>query len=214
MILAERRDGIRYVRITRPEEAIIWRAAFAGCYQDVFSGPPYNERFFPSEADSVLSAYLQTAEHITLLAIHGRAKIIGFGIAVPLAARPAVQSSLRGLIPGQHSFYLADLGVLEGWRGRGVGRDLVQLRLGLIDPERYSHATLRTSAIRNASYEMYMSMGFDDMGVYMEVPARRTDGTVSTDRRLFLSKVLTPADAEAAQLLIAGPAPDVERGGE
>ena len=204
MNLAERRDGIRYVRITRPEEAIIWRAAFAGCYQDVFSGPPYNERFFPSEAESVLSAYLQTPEHITLLAIHGRSKIIGFGIAVPLAARPAVLSSLRGLIPGQHSFYLADLGVLEGWRGRGVGRDLVKLRLGLIDAQRYSHATLRTSAIRNESYEMYMSMGFDDMGVYMEVPARRVDGTVSTDRRLFLSKVLTPDDARAAQLISSG----------
>jgi hypothetical protein len=43
---------------------------------------------------------------------------------------------------------------------------------------------------------MYMRRGFDDMGVYMEVPARRTDGRVTTDRRLFLHKVLPPMAGE------------------
>ena len=49
---------------------------------------------------------------------------------------------------------------------------------------------LRTSAARNTSYEMYRKTGFEDTGVYMEVPARRNDGTTRTDRRLFLSMVL------------------------
>lgn len=60
---------------------------------------------------------------------------------------------------------------------------------------------LRTSAVRNASYEMYMKLGFDDMGVYMEVPSRRLDGRTSTDRRLFLSKVL-PAPGETADFAL------------
>jgi hypothetical protein len=38
---------------------------------------------------------------------------------------------------------------------------------------------------------MYLDMGFDDIGVYTEVHSRRTDGRVSTDRRLFLSKMLS-----------------------
>ena len=66
----------------------------------------------------------------------------------------------------------------------------MDLRLELIDNERYRYVLLRTSAVRNASYEMYRRMGFDDTGVYMEVPARRLDGTTHTDRRLFLSKVV------------------------
>ena len=32
------------------------------------------------------------------------------------------------------------------------------------------------------------------MGVYMEVSARRLDGRVSSDRRLFLTQVLPPPD--------------------
>jgi hypothetical protein len=41
---------------------------------------------------------------------------------------------------------------------------------------------------------MYMRRGYEDMGVYMEVGARRVDGKVTTDRRLFLHKVLPPPD--------------------
>ena len=34
-------------------------------------------------------------------------------------------------------------------------------------------------------------MGFDEMGVTMDVSAMRTDGKVTTDRRMFMSKVLS-----------------------
>ena len=47
---------------------------------------------------------------------------------------------------------------------------------------------------------MYMRMGFEDIGVYTEVHSRRIDGRVSTDRRLFLSKVLVgPSRSEIAE---------------
>ena len=49
---------------------------------------------------------------------------------------------------------------------------------------------LRTSATKNAAYEMYLRLGFEDTGVYMEVPSRRNDGSFRTDRRLFMAKVL------------------------
>lgn len=193
-IVAERPDGIRVVRVTTLEEAAPFRASFAGAYQDIFSEPPYNERFSPDEADAVLQQFLQVPDNVTLLAVKGDESVVAFGIGVPAASRPDVARELRGLLPVQHSFYLAELGTLEPYRGRGLGRQLVKLRLELVDRRRFHHVVLRTSAVRNASYEMYLAMGFDDTGVYMEVPARRTDGSVSTDRRLFLAKVLTPDD--------------------
>ena len=49
---------------------------------------------------------------------------------------------------------------------------------------------LRTSAVKNATYEMYKRLGFEDTGVYMEVKSRKNDGTQRTDRRLFLSRVV------------------------
>ena len=182
---------VRIVRLESPAEATPYRASFAGAYQTIFSEPPYNERFFPSEAQGVLDSYLSIPESIILLAVRGQSQVVGFGIAVPLRARPAVSRELAGLVPVAHTFYLAELGVLDSQRGLGLGKELVRRRVDLIDKTRYTHVALRTSAIRNASYEMYMRMGFDDMGVYMEVPSRRNDGRVSTDRRLFLSMVLT-----------------------
>ena len=84
--------------------------------------------------------------------------------------------------------------MLGSARGSGLGTALVKWRIDLINRRRYSHVVLRTSAVRNASYEMYLRRGFDDMGVYMEVSARRLDGRVSSDRRLFLTQVLPPPD--------------------
>ena len=182
---------VRIIRVQNAHEAAPYRASFAGAYQDIFSDPPYNERFFPSEAQAMLASYLDVENNIVLLAVRGRTKVVGFGIAVPLMAKPAVTRELRGLIPVAHTFYLAELGVHSSQRSRGLGRTLVRRRVDLIDKRRYTHVALRTSAVRNASYEMYLFMGFDDMGVYMEVPSRRLDGRVTTDRRLFLSKVLT-----------------------
>ena len=190
----DRAQGVRVIRVQNPAQAEPYRTAFAGAYQDIFSQPPYNERFYPSEAAGVLMAYLQVPENITLLAIKG-SKVVGFGIGMPLRYKVEVARELTGLLPINQTFYLAELGVLEAWRGGGLGRALVLERLRLVDRQRYSLATLRTSAIRNASYELYIRMGFEDTGVYMEVPARRNDNRTTTDRRLFLSKVLTPDDA-------------------
>ncbi len=194
MIVLERPDGIRIVRVKTVEEAQRYRASFAGAYQDIFSEPPYNERFFPSEAQGILNRYLQTPENVCLLAIRGRSKVVGFGIGVPAPSKPDIARDLRGLLPVNHTYYLAELGVLESARGQGLGKTLVAKRLELIEHEVFTHAVLRVSAVKNRTYDMYIDMGFDDIGVYTEVHSRRTDGRVSTDRRLFLSRLLSPRD--------------------
>jgi hypothetical protein len=50
---------------------------------------------------------------------------------------------------------------------------------------------LRVSTSHLSSIAMYRSMGFEEMGVYMDVSARRTDGRVTSDRRQFLSAVVS-----------------------
>lgn len=193
-VIDEREDGIRIVRIYGAEDAEPYRASFGGAYQDIFAGPPYYERFWASEAMGILDGFLRMPDHITLLAVKSRSRVVGFGVGVPVMARADIARELRGLVPVRHAFYLAELGIQDAYRGRGLGRQLIDLRLELIDRQRYTHVLLRTSAERNASYEMYLSKGFHDMGVYMEVPARRVDGTVKTDRRLFLSRVIGTAN--------------------
>lgn len=202
-VLEERDDGIRIVRLHEHAASLAYRAAFAGAYQTVFSEPPYSERFYPSEAEAVLRSHLDTPDHIVLLAVRGITQVVGFGLAVPVAARADVTRELRGLLPIRHTMYMSELGVLSRYRQTGLGRQLVQRRVELIEQSRYDNLVLRTSASRDAAYAMFMGLGFEDMGVYMEVSSRRIDGSVSSDRRLFLTRpaaLVSPSGSDPSAL--------------
>ena len=184
-------DDIAIRRITTPEAIQQWRAGFIGAYQTVFSGFPYFERLYPSEAEGIYRKLTRIEGNITLVATRGETQVVAFGVAIPLSAKPAVASHLTSLVPVKHTCYLAELGVLDPYRARKLGRTLVRERLRLIDPDRYSHVVLRVSMNHTPSGEMYKAMGFEEVGVYQNVSAMRTDGKVTTDRRMFLARVLS-----------------------
>jgi ribosomal protein S18 acetylase RimI-like enzyme len=190
VIVAELED-IVIRRIVTDNDVAQWRAGFIGAYQTVFSSFPYFERWYPSEAEGVYRRLTTLEGNITLVATRGATQVVGFGVGIPILGNRAVATVLTGLVPLKHTFYLAELGVLEGWRGKGIGRTLVRERLKLIDPRRYSHVVLRVSMNASPSTEMYKAMGFEEMGVTMDVSAMRTEGKVTTDRRMFLSKLLS-----------------------
>ena len=187
MQLLERINEIEFIRLESEQDALPYRTSFVGAYQSIFAEPPYSERFYPMEAEAILNKNLHTKDNITLLAVIFE-MVVGFAFAFPVIRCNDSTSKIRGLIPIQHTFYLAELGVLESHRRQGIGKALTQWRLSLIDSSRYQYAVLRTSVVKDASYQMYRSMNFEDMGVYTEVSSRRTDGMVRTDRRLYLSR--------------------------
>lgn len=179
---------VSIIRVESAAEVVPYRASFVGAYQTVWSQPPYNEEFYPYEAEAVLKRQLQSAGHLTLLAVRGISTVVGFGFAVPLKQRQDVAREMTGLLPAAHTMYLAELGVLGKWRRKGLGGAMIDQRLELVDRQKFTHCLLRTST--SVGYQLYADRGFEDMGVYMEVQSRRVNGGVSTDRRLFLSKVL------------------------
>lgn len=186
---------IRHVRT--PKDAAAIRDAFAVAYCDVFSGEPYNELFTLDEAAGVFDQLIATRRNITLVALAPTGEVAAFGVAVPMESRPDIARYLRGLVPVEHTYYLTELGVVPAHRGYGVGRALVRERILHMDLDHCTHVVLRVSASdEDRSKRMYAGMGFEDMGVYMDVPAMRTDGSFRTDRRLFLSRVLSQVDLE------------------
>jgi len=177
--------------IDTDEDAAAWRAGFVGAYQSVFSGYPYFERFYPSEAEGVFRKLHATPDRILLVATRGVSQVVGFSAAIPLVHKPSVASELTGLVPIKHTYYLAELGVIEPYRGHGLGQQLIRERIRRMDRDSYSHVVLRVAMNNNPSKELYESLGFEEMGVYMNVSAMRTDGKVTTDRRQFMSRVLS-----------------------
>jgi len=196
MLLSRFDDDIRIEHLQTPEELARWRQGFIDAYRVIFRAHPYYEDISEEQAAYSWDYLTSSAGHITLLALTDKDEVAGFGIAVPLSATRLVAAQLAGLVPHKYTYYLAELGVVEPYRGRGLGRALIQERIKLMDPKLFSHVVLRVSAKRHASADLYESMGFVDMGVYMDVSNPRVDGTVSRDRRLFLSKVLSLVDVE------------------
>lgn len=196
MLIRRLDDEIRIERVVTREEAARWRDAFIAIYPGIFAAAPYHEDISSEQATSRWDFLTQAKGHVTLLAVAGEDRLVGFGIALPVSETKLVAHALAGLVPHKHTFYLAELGVLPEYRDRGLGRTLIQERIKLIDPKKYSHVVLRVAAEKNPSYDLYLSMGFEDMGVYMDVSARRIDGTTTTDKRLFLSRVLSQVDVE------------------
>jgi ribosomal protein S18 acetylase RimI-like enzyme len=189
-VLAERDDGIRVIRVENLADAEPWRAAFAGSYQAVWAEPPYDERWFPDEAEGILRHSLQLPENLSLLALRDSGVVAAFALSYPLISVPGVVREVRGLLPLESTYYFAELGVLEQYRGRGLSRQLIDLRLGLLNRQKYRSVLLRISTQKDHIYEMYIRMGFVDTGVYTEVASRRNDGIVRTDRRVYLSLTL------------------------
>ena len=167
--------------------------SFAEAYCTIFSGAPYFEAHTPEHALARFDSLVTIPDQISIVARRGK-DLAGFAITVPLVSQPVVAQELSGLLPVSHTYYLAELGVLPTHRGAGLGRSLVQERIRRMDTSRYSHVVLRVAASRNASYEMYRAMGFDDMGVTMSVSTQRIDGEVRSDRRLFLSRMISQVD--------------------
>ncbi len=176
-------------RITTVEDVHRFRAGFIGAYQTVFSGFPYFERFFPNEAEGVYRKLTGLDESVILVAVRGETQVVAFAAAIPLAAKEDVAAHLTGLVPLRHTYYLAELGVLEPYRNRGLGKVLIRQRIQAMDPQRYSHVVLRVSMNNNPSKDLYESLGFEEMGVHMDVSSMRVDGKVTTDRRMFMSRV-------------------------
>jgi len=194
MNLTTLEDGTRIIHIKTSELVTQWRNGFADSYPIVFTGAPYFEELTRDDALKVWDHLTQIPENITLIAADPDDRVIGFGIAIPLPKQRDVSIELTGLIPVPHTFYLAELGVMPEARGRGLGRTLVRWRMELMDRERYEGVVLRIAEGRNTSLLMYQAMGFEDMGVYMDVEATRTDGEIRKDRRLFLYCVLSQVD--------------------
>ncbi|MCB9680835.1 MAG: GNAT family N-acetyltransferase [Alphaproteobacteria bacterium] len=195
MLLQTLDDGIGIHRIVTDDDAAAFRTPFVAAYRRIFADPPYEESFTEAEATAVYDRLTSTSQAINLIAVLD-GSVIGFGCAVPLTADGVVARELHGLVPVRHTIYLVELGVDPPWRGRQLAKVLIRTRIKLIDKERYSHVVLRVPAGRAKTFDLYRSLGFTDMGVSMQVSMRRTDGTVRTDERVFMSRVLSQVQIE------------------
>ena len=177
------------VTIDNLEDFEPYAESFATTFQAVFTSPPYHEQFLVSEALALMEFHLETKQRWTMLALF-EDKVVGFGLACALRNYPEISRHIHGLLPPKYTHYFAELGVLPAHRQQGLGKQITQRYLDWVDQQPYNNVLMRVSDTPSLANQMFIDMGFEDMGVSMEIASRRIDGSIQKDRRLFLSRLI------------------------
>lgn len=152
-------------------------------YQQVFSEPPYFEKFSDEEVKQLWEEYL--VKGIVLFYQNAYQNIIGFAAAVPLSVEPEVAelSKIYGF-RSDKDWYHAEVGVLPEERGRGLGTNLVTRLIEQIPSE---NILMRTQENNLKSLGMHKKIGFKIIpDMVQQKLNKRVDGTEKMDRRIFL----------------------------
>jgi len=158
-------------------------------YKEIFSQPPYCEKFTDEDVELIFSEYLERG---ILFVGRNKESVVGFGAALPLNQVPAIEDMAAEFnLNAKNAWYMADLGVAENYRRFGLGKKLVTARLEAIQTKGGKMVLMRTSANNIASQSLYQGLGFLRVdGMIQEVSQRRVTGETETDKRIFMIKQL------------------------
>jgi len=142
-------------------------------YQNAFIEAPYEENFSQDEV------YMNLGE---LLDEGGNLFVRKFG-------NEAV--ALAGGFPRQDgSYWIEELAVAPDSQGEGLGRQMLKDLLLSVAGDEISAFQLRTTKNNSKAISLYRSEGFQIDDTSIVVPSRRTNGRITLDERIYLSKFL------------------------
>lgn len=155
-------------------------------YQKVFAGPPYFENFTREEVRRYFRDYFKNG---LILIARDEKGILGFAAAVDVLSETTIAKlAVEKGIDIERCAYIAELGVDENNRRKGVGISLVEELLMALPDER---TLLRTNKDNYPAISLYQRLGFSIVPEMTElVKQRRVDGEEFIDERIFMIKDL------------------------
>lgn len=172
-------------------------------YQEIFSEPPYSERYSAEEVKKIFSAYFR--EGVLLLKYLDNS-VIGFSAALPFERSPLYDTQIvheeNRIVPLSKKFlkqrvqynlhsiwYVSDIGVKQDYRGQNFGSELLSNLLAIL--QKGTVVLLRTSQGNRAAQVFYHHrFGFHSMNLATDISQLRQDGTIRIDRRIIMCKVI------------------------
>lgn len=199
---------IRYTPVDEPAHSHTDIEGFIAAYQEAFAGPPYFEHYSHEEVlEEVWNPHLH--DGIIILA-YDDLQVVGFGCAIPVLKAPAdVKKFLiqheNQTFPAELSrtWYMSELGVLESYRRRGIGYQLVKHRMQAISDRGDTHYVFRTAAEGSNSIHLYQKIGAVELPDLQDVSGSEqvvVQGSQSHER------VYLYGDLTAALLQLPAPA--------
>jgi ribosomal protein S18 acetylase RimI-like enzyme len=173
-------------------------------YQKIFSEPPYNEFFTDEEVRILLTSYLEEG---VLFLKYVEQEVVGFSAAVPFIKSLIFQATINDIdgkstvftidflekklgFASNNTWYLADLGVKQNYRSQGFGSELTSSLFQVLKTG--TTTILRTSKFNNDRVQSFYldKFEFQFLNISQDVEQLRKDGTVQSNKRVFMVKVI------------------------
>jgi len=154
-----------------------------------FFGPPYRQSYTEEELEEIFREYQQTGY---IYGAYNEDGCIGL-----IALERGVKEDQPVSFQTENVMYLADIAILEPYRRRGLGSQL--MLYGVIQSKAWGYEKLymRTLQDGSMSYGIASRIGFRQIpNVLQDVERKTIDGSVKTMQDIFLELDLTSLDRE------------------
>lgn len=145
----------------------------------VFSGPPYNEKYTEEELEDIFREYQEKGY---MYGAFNDEECVGL-IALERGAKPNQPVKFKD----EDVMYLADIAVLNNYRRKGLGNELMLYGVMQSKLLGYRKLYMRTLEEGSMSYGIALRIGFKQIpNAFQSVKRERINGTTEIMRNIFL----------------------------
>ena len=188
MRINKRETKLDYLQIQNKAELSRWLDnGLARLYQDVFSGPPYNESFTLDEIKSCFQDML-SKKGVIIVATDPKKnnQPVAFVVSVPLKDEFEIAAKVKDVVNPEKTSYFAEDGVDMNYRRQGLSARMKDMLLEANRAEGIPNMLLRTSNDNYAQISAVNKAGGKVLkDVFQSVARKRTDGSVTIEKSAF-----------------------------
>ena len=156
----------------------------------VFSGPPYNEKYTEEELENIFEEYNEKGY---MYGAYVEEECVGL-----IALERGVKSNQPVKFQDENVMYLADVAVLDNYRRKGLGNQLMLYAVMQSKLLGYKRLYMRTLENGSMSYGIALRIGFKQIpNVFQSIERERTNGKTETMKNIFLEIDLENLNREA-----------------
>lgn len=156
----------------------------------VFSGPPYNEKYTEEELEEIFREYQEKGY---MYGAYNKEECVGM-----IALERGVKEDQPVNFLDENVMYLADVAVLNNYRRKGLGNQLMLYGVMQSKALGYGKLYMRTLERGSMSYGIALKIGFKQIpNLFQGVEKERVNGQIETMQNIFLEIDLNSLNRDA-----------------
>lgn len=171
----------------------------------VFSGPPYNEKYTEEELEKIFREYKEKGY---IYGVYSSEECVGM-----IALERGIKAGQPVNFQDEKIMYLADIAVLNSYRRKGLGNQLMLYGVMQSKVLGYKKLYMRTLERGSMSYGIALRIGFRQIpNLFQSVEKERINGQKESMQNIFLEIDLDCLNKDSLKQEIKMTNPNIEKG--